>query len=119
MEPTGAETLHVAKAGFGHQGLDSGKRRVNGHPINAGPTPGATPGPAPVPGGGPRRWPRAAARPGHFICTLPLTVALTCALPASTGRASSARAPMDWARIITGCGWPDAPSDDTATSRTV
>ena len=68
---------------------------------------------------------RLRARLGRFIasalqriCTLPETCAVTVALPASTGSASSAEARMACARIT---GITTGPGDSafTATSRTV
>ena len=59
-----------------------------------------------------------AGRGYFFICTLPLTMAVTVALPASTGSDSSAIAIEAWARII-GTGTGRDSFDDTVTSRTV
>ena len=47
----------------------------------------------------------AEAAGAYFSCTLPLTVAVTVALPASTGSAESAEALIGWARSMAK-GWP-------------
>ena len=60
---------------------------------------------------------RCVLRVRHFICTVPLTVALTWALPGSTESASpGADIAEAWARII-GCGPPGGSLVVTLTSR--
>ena len=108
MQAGGGKALHVAEAGFGHgegvrAGADAFRCIVS--------TPAADR--VPCAGGATAR-----RRMAYFICTLPLTVAVTVALPASTGSASSALARMAWARI-TGCAMTMPGSVLTVTSRTV